>query len=99
MNIKDWDPRKEALNLENQFKPLLEKNQKICCNKCGKRHFPDEETFVVVYGNITIGVSGGVIGNHFHKDGTLARVSVFCRTEKCFGQIIPYKDYDLSDIM
>ncbi len=94
MNIKEWDPRKDFLPLVNHIKPLIEKNKQFICIKCGKRHFPDEETFVIIYGNITVGVSGGIIGNNFHKDGTLARVALVCRTAECFGQVIPYIDID-----
>jgi hypothetical protein len=85
--IPDWDTKK-AINIRNHYEPILNNNQKIICDQCGKRHFPDEETFVVIYGNIMVGFRGGIIGNFFTEDGKLARAGIYCRSKHCIGKIL-----------
>jgi hypothetical protein len=85
--IPDYDSKK-ALNLRNHYEPIIKYNQKITCEHCGKRHFPDEETFIVIYGNITVGFRGGIIGNNFAQNGQLFRAAIFCRNEKCIGNLL-----------
>ena len=84
----DWDSKTEALDLRNHYEPILINNEKVICQCCGKRHFPDEETFIIIYGNITVGFGGGIIGNNFSKDGKLKRAACFCRKESCFKSIV-----------
>jgi hypothetical protein len=69
--------------------------EKIICVACGKRHFPDEETFFTMYGNMTIGLNAGILGNNFNEDGTLGRLQFICRNEECVLKIYqcPEKEY------
>lgn len=96
MIIKDgWDQKSEALKLEDHVNPILEKldpkkNEKVICSACGKRHFPDEKTFFTFYGNVTLGLDGGLIGNHFSNDGKLARVSFLCCRRKCLSGLLQH---------
>ncbi len=59
----------------------------VRCDKCGKLHDKKSETFVTIYGNICVGVGGGIVGNNFDDSGNLYRISVFCR-ESCFQEIM-----------
>lgn len=71
----------------------------IKCINCGERHFRDEDTFITVYGNITIGLGGGVVGNNF-MDGNgkfdnnwqLKGISFICRDVKCFRELLIFED-------
>lgn len=85
--IPDWDAKK-SLNLRNHYEPILLSNQKIICDECGKRHFPDEETFIVIYGNLTVNFAGGIVGNNFTQDGKLFRAAVYCRSKQCIGNLL-----------
>lgn len=102
MIIKDnWDPKSEALKLEEHFDPILDrldprKNEKVTCSACGTRHFPDEETFFTFYGNVTLGLNGGLIGNHFSKDGKLARVTFLCAKRKCLSGLLQHCEPESS---
>lgn len=101
MNIKKWD-HKSAYHLKNHIDPILYQvcdpyePEKIRCRTCGRRHFPDECTFVTFYGNVCVGLNGGIIGNNFAEDGTLARVSFYCRNERCLKSLF-FNDYEDDD--
>ncbi len=82
MKKEIFEPRK-AISLDK----LLEQfpsDQHIRCVVCNKRHFEDEKTFFAFWGNVTIGLKGGMIGNNLNEDGTIGRISFICRTEECF---------------
>jgi len=56
------------------------------CERCHKRHLACSDDFVVVYGNITVGQSGGILGDNFevvNECAVLYRVDILCRG-KCF---------------
>jgi len=69
----------------------------VICVDCKKEHDASADTFVTVYGNITVGENGGVVGDNFaflpgepsKKDTEnptrLDRVTVFCR--ECFAEM------------
>lgn len=44
---------------------------------CGAVHGQDSEKFIAVYGNICIGIDGGMVGNNIHN-GQVMRVSYMC---------------------
>lgn len=49
------------------------------CVKCEKIHTELEQTFFTVYGNITIGMSGGIIGNNIDEySNEVKNASVYC---------------------
>lgn len=62
--------------------------KEVRCIVCGKRHFPDEETFLTIYGNITVGLFDGIVGNNFSEDGTLGRLNFVCYSEKCISKLL-----------
>lgn len=61
---------------------------KITCLVCGKRHFPDEDTFFTFYGNVTVGLNGGIIGNNLMEDGTIGRLMFLCLNQECLYKIM-----------
>ena len=75
---------KNAAQLEDLI-PLGLKE--VRCMICNRRHFPDEETFITFFGNVTVGFSGGVVGNNFNSDGTLGNLQFVCRTEECLNKL------------
>ena len=78
---KDFNP-KDAVDLDTLLDGF-EVGVKILCNVCGKAHYTDEDSFFVLWGNLTAGFNGGLIGPNFDKDGKLARLFIFCRTPEC----------------
>jgi hypothetical protein len=81
---------KDIHQLIDEFPP----DQKIICFSCHKRHFRDEDTFFTFYGNVTIGLFGGMIGNNLNEDGTIGRLSFICRKQECFEYLTKYLDID-----
>jgi hypothetical protein len=65
-------------------------DQPIICEKCGKRHFSDDETFLIVYGNITRGFTKGLLGNNFNEKGEVFRIHAFCIEKECAYYIVPF---------
>jgi hypothetical protein len=55
----------------------------VKCMSCGKLHASNSDDFFCFYGNVTIGVSGGIIGScdidHPH---------IFCRNTKCIDVLL-----------
>jgi hypothetical protein len=87
MKTKDFDPKK-AMSLREIFSRFPETD--ITCAICGKKHSPDRETFFTFWGNVTVGLSGGVIGNNFDERGRLGRITFICRDEKCMSLLVKY---------
>ena len=65
------------------MKDPIEKHDAVKCLVCGHLHATDADTFVSVHGNVCIGIGGGEIGNNLDKDGRVASVSIYCRSERC----------------
>ncbi len=61
----------------------LTNKERIICMHCGRRHFPEEDTFFSFYGNVMIGLTGGIIGNNFNDDETLKKISFLCKNDEC----------------
>lgn len=57
----------------------------VKCAICGKLHEQEGAGYVAVAGNITIGVSEGIVGNNIEND-IVIKVSIFCVGE-CFESI------------
>lgn len=61
----------------------------VRCTKCGRLHEIDSETYFTVYGNITIGKSGGLIGNNFNDKLELTNSPSYCK--ECLLRILDPK--------
>ena len=74
----------------NDFEHLKDKyltnKDKVVCIACGKRHFPDEQTFITIYGNICIGLDVGIVGNNFKDDRFLSGLSFICYNSTCINK-------------
>lgn len=57
----------------------------VRCVNCQRLHEVTSQDFVAVYGNITVGLSGGIVGNNI-VDNKLINVSVYC--SPCFRDYI-----------
>ena len=64
----------------------------VQCCVCQRGHSIKQETFIVFYGNVTIGLLGGVIGHNFNAEGQLDRAMVCCRTAACRDELMPLTD-------
>jgi hypothetical protein len=58
----------------------------ISCHKCGKVHEENSINFRVVYGDITVGIQGGIVGGNFDANGDLFRSMAFCT--ECLVELI-----------
>jgi hypothetical protein len=75
---------------------LRDASLSVNCERCGKGHEIDSDTYVTVYGDIHIGHTGGIVGHNFgfksdptKKDGPptqLSRAMVYCR-RPCFVEL------------
>ena len=95
--VKDLnDPRKW------NFKPLdlldFSKSRFVECDVCKTKHSMSSEDFMVYYGNVTVGIGGGLIGNNLHH-GAVMRVAVMCRKPECHKTLLKYilEDEDVQD--
>jgi len=57
----------------------------VRCLGCGKTFPIDSDDYLVVWGNVTRGQHGGIVGNNLDEDGVVRKVSVFCHS--CFKDI------------
>ena len=97
MKTENFDPLK-AMPLDKILENFSNE-QEIRCAMCNQRHFPDEQTFFAFYGNVTIGLFGGMIGNNINEDGTIGRISFLCRKKECFEYLTKYlAEYQTIDI-
>lgn len=61
---------------------LIKKLEVVECDKCHKEWKAESDNFFTFYGNVTIGLYGGIIGNNLETlvDGTfrVKRALVYC---------------------
>jgi hypothetical protein len=74
---------------------LLERTR---CAHCGEVHgivrymrcfaeFPvNSDKYFTIYGNVAVGINGGIIGNNFNSEGKLEKASIVCYD--CFVQYL-----------
>lgn len=83
----DFDPHK--VNSLDEILENLNIGKTVKCNHCHKEHDSNSEDFFTFYGNVCIGLKGGMIGNHI-MDMTVKRVTILCRTKKCMEYLTKY---------
>jgi len=66
----------------------------VRCSVCNKMHEVDSEEYIVVYGNITVGLKKHLISDNIDDKGKISGSNIFCRTARCFDDIfnIPRSD-------
>ncbi len=69
-----------SMNPENWSTGSFPTVQAVRCSYCDRLHVYTDETFIVIHGNVTIGMTGGLYGN---SQGD--KVSIFC-----FGRCLEY---------
>lgn len=57
----------------------------VKCEVCGKLLDSKSDDFIVFHGNVTVGLSGGIIGN---TDNT--KKTICCRNWKCIKDMFKY---------
>jgi len=68
----------------NRVKPVS--NESYSCSKCGRQHKADSAEFRTVYGDITVGLTGGIVGGNIDEEGVLFRSMVYCT--ECLVKVI-----------
>lgn len=63
----------------------------VKCGKCGKLMDKFSEDFYTVYGNICVGLYGGLVGDNFAENEYLVNVSILCKD--CFFVILKVNLY------
>lgn len=82
-----WDEVKPNITEEVIVTTKVQKSVK--CLRCGKYHVVDSEEYRVVYGGITVGLSGGIVGGNVDSSGYVYRSLVYCTD--CLIDIINLK--------
>ena len=59
----------------------------VTCVECGKHHDLNGETYLAVYGNITKGQCGGIVGNNLDDEGRVVKATVVC-DENCLHRLV-----------
>ena len=59
----------------------------VKCQVCGRLHEVGDESYYSVYGNITVGESGGLVGNNLSDHGIVEKRSIFCKPD-CLAKIL-----------
>lgn len=81
--------------------PSLGTKEVVKCDHCGSIHLVEtdnikaQDDFIVIHGNITIGMNGGVVGNNLDQDGKVNRISVYCNKKECLSKLI--KMFDIKN--
>jgi hypothetical protein len=63
---------------------------KVVCSQCNAFHNLESENYIIIAGNIMVGLHGGIIGNNFDDKGKLNNVHIVCRKKKCWDDL--FKD-------
>ncbi len=74
---------KKAAKKKAVTKPLSSMVDAVQCKTCKTLHDIEAETFVVVKGDICVGMNGGIVGSNFNKSGKLGSISIYCRKLEC----------------
>lgn len=82
-----WDEIKPNITEEVVVTTKVQKSVK--CLSCGTYHAVDSEDYRVVYGDITVGLSGGIVGSNVDSNGYVYRSMVYCTD--CLVDIINLK--------
>jgi hypothetical protein len=57
------------------------KVEAVKCNACGRLHEVTDETYYTVYGNITVGESGGLVGNNLDEEDRVTKSVAYCKPD------------------
>ena len=77
-------PSKWRFEPEDWFPPGT---RVVECVSCRMEHDLGSEDFVAYYGNVMVGIGGGMVGNNI--DGAVVRrVTVMCRDSGCHGYLL-----------
>ena len=66
--------------------------ESVACSVCKTLHDVDSDNFFVVWGNITVGTNGGIVGNNLDDKGKVYRATVFCKHKPCLHGILHQLD-------
>ena len=78
------DPTKWKFEPEKWFDPVI---INLECQVCHMEHDIHSEDFVAYYGNVMVGIGGGMIGNNL-DDGLVKRVTIICRDSACHEYLL-----------
>lgn len=68
--------------------------QAVSCLHCKKLIQKDSGDYIAIHGNVYVGEDGGLVGNNFNPDGTLARATFYCTDPKCHLTAFEYTFLD-----
>jgi len=96
-----FDDGKDPIKWKFNFREMLletgvlkeEGDEFLACSNygCPNAHHVTSDDFFVVYGNITRGISGGMVGNNI-DNGVVKRVHIYCLN--CFCGYLCKGDYN-----
>jgi hypothetical protein len=59
----------------------------VKCARCGRVHSADAETFATVFGNVTVGARGGLVGDNLDGECRVFRAVAYCHPE-CLAAVL-----------
>jgi len=75
----DFDPHNTHLDETIDY---LNVGPTVKCSQCHKLHSSFSEDFFTFYGNVCIGLKGGMIGNNI-VGNRVKRITILCRKPEC----------------
>lgn len=72
----------QNISLDDIIETTTKTVEYVTCSICGKEHVADGNTFITVFGNIYIGIYGGIVGNNLAGENTVVHATIFCNN--CF---------------
>lgn len=70
----------------SQYDGLVPVERTVRCDRCDSGHSAAGNSFLTFYGNVTVGLTGGIIGNSMDEKRTVTRGLVYCF--RCVDDII-----------
>lgn len=65
--------------LEKTLASAVKTEAMVTCSICGKKHLVTSDTFVVLYGDVRVGLDGDLITGNIGANGRVTGSTVLCR--------------------
>jgi len=77
-----------AVNKDKAMAAATKTVNVVECCVCNTMHLVDSEEFVVIYGNVSIGMKTPVIDGNIDEKGKVAGSNIYCRKFECLGLLV-----------
>ena len=77
-----------AVNKDKAMAAATKTVNVVECCVCKTMHLVDSEGFVVIYGNVSVGMKSPVIDENIDERGKVSGSNIYCRKAKCTQALI-----------